>query len=134
MAKQITQAKGLCLMWYKCEKCHKRERLWNSRPRVTPFMISCSEKDCDGNMMHEKWDLDQYAPNHRPNIGERIFVDLAEETYAKLLKEYVDEQWAMKGEHTIRLTFSTKEEAIAEFGGEWKFGQPHVITIKKEIA
>lgn len=126
---EIRQTEGLCHMWYRCKECKKKERLWNSRPRVTPFMIGCFE--CDGTMQHIDWHLDEYAPNYQPQKGDRIFVDWSKEAEEKMRREQIDQHWdsdkyAMKDMTDL---WKTKEEALKYFLNEWKFGQPTVETI-----
>lgn len=134
-AKQIVQPEGLCFMQYKCEKCQKQDRIWNSRPRVTPFIISCSNEKCDGFMKHISWGSDIYAPNHKPQKGERIFVDFAEEAAEKFYKKQIEEDWEESHSSVMmKNAFGTKELALKHCMKNWYFGQPHIITITKEIA
>lgn len=61
------------LMWYACKNCGHRERYWNSRDGVTPFGTecpSCGRPD----LIHDAWHLDQYAPDHKPHHGQRLWV------------------------------------------------------------
>jgi hypothetical protein len=60
-------------MWYACETCGHRERIWNSRDGVTPFGCSCPS--CGGIMNHTQWGLDQYAPKHVLHPGQRFWRD-----------------------------------------------------------
>ena len=134
MTEQIAQSEGLCLMQYECKVCKKKERIWNSRPRVTPFMISCSTEACEGPMVHIAWKNDIYAPNYKPQIGERIFVDLAEEAAEKFWIEEIKKIWGKSdGDFAIKDIVKTKEQALEFFMKDWHFGQPHIITIEKEI-
>ena len=126
---QIRQPEGLCLMWYQCEKCNKSERIWNSRPRVAPYVISCSS--CSGEMKHVAWERDEYAPNHQPQKGERIFMDWSREAEEKLRREYIEKNWD-SGDFPMKERtdlWKTKEEALQYFLDSWEFGQPTTITV-----
>ena len=123
---KIKQAEGLCLMWYKCEQCNKKERIWNSRPRVTPFMIGCSS--CNGMMQHENFNLDEYAPNYQPSKGERIFIDWSKETAEIRHRKYIEQCWDHK-EYPMSGMFKDKDAALKSLMDDWEFGQPTVITL-----
>lgn len=60
------------LMQYQCSGCGKTETLWNSRDRVTPFMVACT--DCDGMMQHVGPDTE--PANYIPHKGQRVFIDM----------------------------------------------------------
>jgi hypothetical protein len=67
-------AEAFCLMWYACE-CGHEERIWNSRDGVTPFGMqcpSCGKPD----MFHRFFGSDTYAPDHKPNRGQRVWIDM----------------------------------------------------------
>ncbi len=120
------QKEAMCMMDYACEECSNLERIWNSRPKVTPFIISCSE--CDGAMQHVNWAKDEYMPNHQPKKGDRIFVDVsradAKEFETKKIERYWDD-----GEYPMSKRFDSKEEALKTLLENWEFGQPMVITV-----
>jgi hypothetical protein len=115
-------------MWYKCEKCGLRERIWNSRPRVTPFVIRCRE--CDGDMTHVDWELDKYDPNYIPEKGDRIFVDLSRETAECRYRQMIDKYWDHK-DHPLSKNgrFKTKQEALDHYLSKWEFGHPALEEI-----
>jgi hypothetical protein len=108
-------------MWYCCEKCGIRERLWNSRPRVTPFLIPC--RACDGEMKHVDWHLDEYDPYHYPEKGERIFVDCSREAAEQFHRKRIDQFWEHP-DFSLKERFGTKAAALEVLMNEWKFGQP----------
>jgi hypothetical protein len=65
---------AFCLMWYGCD-CGHMERIWNSRDGVTPFSMtcpSCGKPD----LHHVFFGSDLYSPNHKPEIGQRIWVSM----------------------------------------------------------
>lgn len=65
------------LMNYESADGLVREVIWNSRDGVTPFGVTA--KDGTTPLTHARWHEDQYAPNHVPALGDRIFVDLTPE-------------------------------------------------------
>ena len=126
------QKEAMCLMWYQCKKCGVREQLWNSRPRVTPFIINCSA--CNGSMHHVDWHLDSYAPNFKPQKGQRIFVDLSREAYKKYKCAYIENYW---NDETYPMSeqidlWKSKEEALQYFVDRWEFGHPAVETVSTD--
>jgi hypothetical protein len=125
MHKEFKQREGLCLMWYKCKECDKEEQIWNSRPRVTPFSISCSGENCKGHMIHILWEQDEYLPNYLPSPGERIFIDWSKETAEKEYTEYIEKIW-----EDLSKRFTTKTEALEALMDSWRFGQPTIFTLK----
>jgi hypothetical protein len=89
-------AEAFCLMWYACSGkvdykaprapgarlprsagCGHRELYWNSRDGVTPFGTSCPS--CGGDLQHTDFNLDRYAPQHKPHHGQRVWVDMTRE-------------------------------------------------------
>lgn len=75
-------AEAFCLMDYRCRSCGAVEKLWNSRDGVTPFSIPCRSVLCNvssghmGNpMVHTNMRKDEYAPEHVPERGQRVFID-----------------------------------------------------------
>jgi hypothetical protein len=65
-------------MWYQCETCGARERFWNSRDGVTPFVVTGVCKTCEGDMKHVDWTVDRCAPDYIPNKGDGVFIDFPE--------------------------------------------------------
>lgn len=108
-------------MWYQCKKCSVRERIWNSRPRVTPFIIHCRE--CGGEMTHVDWHLDEYDPNYIPVVGDRIFVDCSREAAERFHRARIDQFWEHP-DFSLKERFGTKAAALQNLMGTWEFGQP----------
>ena len=79
-------------------------------------------------MLHIDWHLDEYAPNHQPQKGERIFVDWSREAEEKMRKRQIEEYWDAKELPMKEYTdlWKTKEEALQYFLDQWTFGQPTV--------
>lgn len=72
--KPFEAAEAFALMWYGC-KCGHRERIWNSRPGVTPFCMGCPSCG-EGSLQHIQWGMDQRAEHHKPHFGQRLWIDL----------------------------------------------------------
>lgn len=64
---------AFCLMWYACDKCRHRERIWNSRDGVTPFGTTCPS--CGGIIRHADFQLDKPAPDHKLHSGQKFWRD-----------------------------------------------------------
>ena len=65
------------LMQYACEDCEHNEIIWNSRDGVTPFGMNCPA--CNSiNMLHVNWRQDVYAPDHVPEPGQGVWIDMPE--------------------------------------------------------
>lgn len=73
-------------MIYQCEECGGTEILWNSRDGVTPFIIDCKHKDCDGEAKHVNWNSDKFAPNHKPEKGDRVFITMSPDKAANYVR------------------------------------------------
>lgn len=67
---------AFCLMVYKCDVCGRREVYWNSRDGVTPFVTACPA--CEGDLVHVDWSADVFAPDHVPEPGQGVWIDMPE--------------------------------------------------------
>ncbi|WP_157874832.1 hypothetical protein [Paraburkholderia atlantica] len=67
-------ADGYALMWYACS-CGHRERIWNSRDGVTPYVVPCPSCGASS-LTHVDWHDDQTRPTYTPHDGQRVFVDM----------------------------------------------------------
>ena len=86
-----THAEAFMLMRYRCKACGGEEIVWNSRDGVTPFGIDCLA--CGGgDATHVDWQGDVYAPDHQPELGTRMFVDLTVDRARQSLRAKV-EKW-----------------------------------------
>lgn len=99
------QGEAFMLMQYECSPsdtsrfggpppkpaCGNVEIVWNSRDGVTPYVIDC--RHCGGQARHVRWHADLYAPDHRPAVGERVFVDLNPERALEKRKVFVERWW-----------------------------------------
>ncbi|WGS53531.1 hypothetical protein LFL96_20960 [Paraburkholderia sp. D15] len=82
-------AEAFCLMWYACE-CGHRERIWNSRDGVTPLGFVCPSCK-EPKLRHVNWALDQYAPDHVPAIGQRVWINLTRDRAMEIASRTVDQ-------------------------------------------
>lgn len=78
----MNHKEAFMLMQYQCLKCSAIEIIWNSRDGVTPFSgPSCRsegfrpDENCGEETRHINWDRDVYAPDYKPQVGERIWRD-----------------------------------------------------------
>lgn len=126
--KKEIQSDGFLLMQYSCENSHL-EILWNSRPYITPFTISCK---CGAISRHINWNMDRYAPFHKPKKGDRIFVDLTMDIALPKAIDYVNKYW----DKDMSKMFESKEVAVKCFAEIWvnDYGghSPTVIEVTDE--
>lgn len=124
-------AEAYRLMTYECEFCAFRETIWNSRDGVTPFTIGCSH--CiGGTARHVDWFTASYAPGHKPQPGERMFVDLTKPralehatAFVEYMVDYKLEGWP----ETIKEIERQIEKFAAQFFGDG--GAPDLITVRE---
>ena len=78
------------LMWYVCDECRHKERIWNARPHVTPFgglpCVRCGAAA----MTHAFFGSDEEAVDHRPVKGDLIFIDTPPELALIHAKRTID--------------------------------------------
>jgi hypothetical protein len=110
---KMKHKEAFCLMWYECEECHHRERIWNSRDGVTPFGAGCPS--CGKlTLYHRDFHDDVMAPEHKLHKGQRFWRDgtpeeavaivrkrleLADRQGKAVPQEYVEQmlEWTKKG-------------------------------------
>ena len=120
------QKEAMCLMWYECQICGGRERIWNSRPRVTPFEIDCVK--CGSDSHHVDWNMDEFSPNHRPEKGDRIFVDMSVELWRDFQLKQINRYWNHE-KFPFKDRYLTKEDALKEMMENFEWGQPVLIIV-----
>lgn len=119
---------AFALMQYECEKCHNIEVIWNSRDGVTPFIVDCRERDCDGSAQHARWNEDVYAPDHVPALGTRMFVDLTPERRKALAVKTAERYWETYP--PSREQFSTVEDLAAMLASHGVSpGEPDLVVV-----
>jgi len=80
---------AFCLMTYECELCGHRESIWNSRDGVTPFAMGCRRPGCDGIANHVEWEKDSYLPDHLPEPGDLLWIDMPDSLRMPLARRRV---------------------------------------------
>lgn len=130
------QHEAFALMEYGCESCGKVEVVWNSRDGVTPFMIRC--QDCRGTMRHINWNKDQFAPNHIPPIGSRVFFSCTNiheifqdtfDNYTKEVWERIKDKWLDYCSDRYDLIWKTASHAVTD---ELRFEHPHIAIVTEK--
>jgi hypothetical protein len=126
------QKEGFCLMRYRDEKTGDIEIVWNSRDGVTPFVIDSPKGHA---AQHVDWQLDEYAPFHVPEIGDRVFVRMTLDIARKLAGPYVDRDLEGMLEHEALP--NTRDELIEYFAKSWSedYGgdAPALLVVDKEM-
>lgn len=124
-------AEAFALMTYADKENGETEIIWNSRDGVTPFIIhSRSGKE----MVHTNFQLDKYAPDHKPKPGDRIFVDLTVEKAREYAQKQIDQRWDTADDYPMQAHFESKEEAleILSKGMMQPSGQPDLVEVKSD--
>ncbi len=85
---EFRHPEAFCLMWYECQDCGHRERVWNSRDGVTPFGFMCSS--CGKTVLHVDWKADERAPDYKPVRGQHIFRDGTPDDAEKIMRRRID--------------------------------------------
>jgi hypothetical protein len=79
---------AFCLMQYQCKVCRHSETIWNSRDGVTPFGCECPS--CGSmDMIHVNFGGDQYAPNHTPHVGQRVWISMSKDRAQSIARRNV---------------------------------------------
>lgn len=105
---------AFCLMWYQDQVTGERERLWNSRDGVTPFVIT---SPAGNESRHVDWHCDMRIIDHMPKIDDRVFVNLTLERAREYRHLYADKWWDHDREGAPRMCdrtdlWTTKDEAV----------------------
>ncbi len=108
------------------------EVIWNSRDGVTPF-IELSR--LGRQMTHKHWNVDVYAPDHKPNPGDRIFTDLTFDELVEIETKKVEMYWEGQGNLSMKyhptLGPMGKQGAAQNLAEEgWSEGMPTIIEVK----
>lgn len=126
--RRYEHAEAFCLMIYVADD-GEREVIWNSRDGVTPFMLQLrSGKEA----RHINWPGDRRVPDHRPQPGDRVFVDLTRDKHRALWLARAREHFADPGELgvTARLRWPDAETLGAQLDAEsWRSGLPDLVEV-----
>lgn len=108
---------AFCLLRYETEDGAEVELLWNSRDGVTPPVIN-SREGAEMRLVgpHE------YAPDHTPEVGDRIFVDLTPQRARVLAAQFIEKMldpnlkplMGMSGREMLESAYGSREEAVAD--------------------
>lgn len=81
---------AFCLMWYRCDECYHMERFWNSRDGATPFCTQCPS--CGNQSLQHVYYSGsyQYAPDHKPPVGQKVWIDMTWERAQQVVRRRID--------------------------------------------
>lgn len=123
---------AFCLMTYECVGSHKslsertggcghRERFWNSRDGVTPFMMQCPS--CGGDLQHVKWGDDVRAQNHKPHWGQGVWRDGTPDDAERIMRKRIESckgtQYECDEARTEQLVKMARDGGEGEFQKGW---------------
>lgn len=132
-------AEAFCLMRYQADDRRSEEILFNSRDGVTPFTLTMR----DGSYgQHVDWRNDQYAPDHQPQVGDRIFVDLTEDRAHELAGRQALRIWNGPVDADLSYNPKTAYRTIEQLQAhllegllvEVDRGGPDVVEVTEEMA
>ena len=107
------------LMWYACE-CGHRERIWNSRDGVTPFVMACPS--CGENLRHVDWQSDEYAPSHQLRSRQHFWRDGTPDEAEAIMRRRIEmmrDQYPLTPDREVALIASTRNGTEGEFQKGW---------------
>ncbi|NML34551.1 hypothetical protein [Paraburkholderia antibiotica] len=117
-------AEGHALMWYAC-RCGHRERTWNSRDDVVPYMVPCPS--CGRtSLAHVDFERDEVSKRYEPHEGQRVFVDMARDQ-AEMIVERAFARLGLDRDH--KNFASTVDELLGHTSG----GSP-LVAIAGDVA
>lgn len=125
---------AFCLMKYR-DTLGNEEWIWNSRDGITPFCVT-SKLGMPAD--HVEFSRDRYLPNHVPNVGDRIFVNLTP-AVARAWSVRWYERFAQDAEHGPHFlaTYPNKDAAIAEHAltslEQFWPCSPHLVEVTPEL-
>lgn len=108
------------LMHYGCERCGHHEIIWNSRDGVTAFGTRCPSCNAP-NLLHVRFDLDRYDPDHVPFQGQRVWASMSKVQAAKIARDRLAAQIAMgrnivmSDEDILKLAISIWDKGLAPY-------------------
>lgn len=111
---------AFALMWYFCGECHHRERFWNSRDGVTPFIIDCPS--CGGELLHVHWNQDEASPGHKLRKWQRYFRDGTPDEAAAIVRRRIErmrDTHPLTPEQEAALIAGTRDGSTGEFRPGW---------------
>lgn len=123
-------AEAFCRMLYRADDGSGEEWIWNSRDGVTPFVIASVSGKA---MTHVEWSRDQFVPNYKPKMGERIFVDLTPER-ARAIAERNAEQYWDDPRYPASAQFDSREALVELLAKSYleQAGEPDLIAVTRQ--
>jgi hypothetical protein len=130
---------AFALMKYRADDRHLEEILWNSRDGVTPFTLSMRDGSSG---THVDWRNDEYAPDHQPQIGDRIFVDLTVARAHEIATRQAQAIWDKPARADLSYSVKEQFESPEAFAAmllegllqEIERGAPDVVEVTEEMA
>lgn len=99
--------------------------IWNTRDGVTPFVVTIEGFE----LQHTSWNLDHYAPRHRPRPGDWVFRDLSIDAHRWYVRRRVKRAW--DNDSSFRSMFGSKRQAIARIlAEEYRPGAPELYQVR----
>jgi hypothetical protein len=119
-------AEAYCLMTYVADDGSEQETVWNSRDGVTPFVITLRSGKT---ATHVNWHADRRVPDHVPEPGSRMFVDLTPERARETAEATARYWFAKPGElgALARSQFGTVEQMAARLARVCRPGEPDLV-------
>ena len=116
---------AFCLMWYLCDDCGHKERIWNSRDGVTPFSLRCPSCG-EFKLQHWQWQLDEPAKDHDLVPGQRFFRDgTKDEAVASLRRRFkIFEERGQPAPDDIKAKMLANLDKPSEQRAEFQDGWP----------
>lgn len=100
---------AFCHMQYASDDGRIVRSIWNSRDGVTPF--GCRDPYNRGvELKHVNWNQDRRDPDHIPEVGDWIWVDLQPERALQMAEAQVEQFWDHPG-YPMSDRFGSKAEA-----------------------
>jgi len=96
------------LMQYRADDGSETEWIWNSRDGVTPFIVTLRSGK---SATHVDWRNDRYAPDHKPQPGDRIFVDLTPERARESAQRNAERFWD-DPRYPAKRSFASKADLV----------------------
>lgn len=118
---------AFCLMLYRTDDGSEEEWIWNSRDGVTPYSVLTRDKKKE--MRHVEFHRDRCVPDHVPQPGDRIFVDMTLEKARAIARERVAHHWNA-GRYPMSQMWATPEEAVEALAKDFaRPGAPHLMVV-----
>lgn len=116
---------AFCLMKYRTDDGLEEEIIWNSRDGVTPFVIPFLSGKSG---THVEWRSDRCVPDHTPQPGDRVFVDLTQERAFYLASKNLT-RWQNDPNMKQYGPFPDVEDLAKSYLQD---GAPDLVTVKED--